>query len=254
MEIFLTWNPRIPNVNKSVEGIERVIKNGGHRLAGKGDVNKFKRFDRGLVVSLGGDGTFLRCAQKAIGTDALILPIRSGTVGYLADYDVASAGEAIQRVCKGEHRVMKAPAYRFGKNHFINDLSVIATRGTGVVSIKLRVEGLGDYTVRGDGVVVSSKLGSTAYNLSAGGPISLEEGLIVTPVSPFNFCAPLFIGKRSVELKIDGKNETSLVYDGIVGEGTDVVKIEPTDKCVKFVWFLSPAERIKRLWNTKSQL
>lgn len=148
-----------------------------------------------FVVVLGGDGTILRVARGAAIYSTPILGINLGTLGYLADVEKADAFEAIEKVLDGNYRIekrMMLEAY-IDKISIENDLNLALNEvcvSNGVFSrmIKICVEINNEFidTYRADGIIISTPTGSTAYNLSAGGPILKPdtELIAITHVCP----------------------------------------------------------------------
>ena len=133
-----------------------------------------------LWVSLGGDGTFLRAARHAHATDAPLLGVNFGRVGYLLDLPPAALDRAIVDTLEGRSAVEPRAGLEIGLDaagqdasaHFaINELSVEKTVPGHVVRLAALIDGEAFLTYSADGVLLSTPTGSTAYNLSAGGPV-----------------------------------------------------------------------------------
>ena len=147
-----------------------------------------------LVISLGGDGTVLRAARVAHEADAPLLAVNLGTVGYLTEVDAAAAGPALERILTGDYeiedRMMLACAVEHseGEQQFVGLNEVLVERSSRyrLVRLDVRVSGERLATFNADGVIVATPTGSTAYALSAGGPIvsPRAECILVVPVSP----------------------------------------------------------------------
>jgi len=151
--------------------------------------------DVDCAVILGGDGTIMQFANQLSLADIPILGINMGHVGYLAEVDSNHAEEALGRLLSGDYKVQKrmmitGSLKKKGKTVFtdtaVNDVVITRNGRLQVIHFNIYVNGnlLKNYTA--DGVILSTPTGSTAYNLSAGGPI-VDPGaeiLIVTPISP----------------------------------------------------------------------
>lgn len=148
-----------------------------------------------LLVVLGGDGTILRVARDTHGASVPILSVNLGTLGFLTTILQKDLAAAIEKLQRGQYRVvervmLEADVVRGGKvlsrHRALND--VVITRGafSRLVRIEVTVDGelLTTYTC--DGLIVSTPTGSTAYSLSAGGPIiSLNApAFVITPICP----------------------------------------------------------------------
>jgi NAD+ kinase len=184
-----------------------------------------------LVLSLGGDGTMLRAARLAHDQDALLLGVNVGRLGYLTEVDATGAGEALQRVLDGsfslEERMMLAcsavpgdePAGYVG----LNEVLVERSSRHRLVRLHVRVGGEDLATFDADGVIVATPTGSTAYALSAGGPIVSPRAscLVLAPVNAHMiFSRPFVLAPdETVEITVakESGQGASLVLDGAVG-------------------------------------
>jgi len=164
-----------------------------------------------LVVALGGDGTILRALQLAIPHHAPVLGINFGRVGFLADLPGDRLGEALDAISRGEAVVDERtalvadfgdPAYRVVA---VNDVVIGRVPGHGAARLRVFVGEDELLPLRGDGVVVASPTGSTAYTVGAGGP-AVAPGLDAITLTP---------------LAAQGSPLRSLVV-----EGSDLLRIE----------------------------
>ena len=181
-----------------------------------------------FVVVIGGDGTILRVARSAAIFDTPILGINFGTLGYLADVEKINATDAIEKVLNGdftiENRMMLEPYVERGcVSHEINLAlnEVCITNSVCSRMIKLSVEVNGEYfdTFRADGIIVSTPTGSTAYNLSAGGPILSPhtELMTITHICPHTLYARPFVidGNDVVRIRVQSNyNNVQMSCDG----------------------------------------
>lgn len=181
-----------------------------------------------FVVVIGGDGTILRVARSAAIFDTPILGINFGTLGYLADVEKINAIDAIEKVLNGdftiENRMMLEPYVERGcVSHKINLAlnEVCITNSVCSRMIKLSVEVNGEYfdTFRADGIIVSTPTGSTAYNLSAGGPILSPhtELMTITHICPHTLYARPFVidGNDVVRIRVQSNyNNVQMSCDG----------------------------------------
>lgn len=152
------------------------------------------------AIVLGGDGTLIRCATHLMRLDIPILGINLGTIGFLAEIEKHHINEALDRLFDDdyivENRMMLRGNLNVGVNHkypaasftsyALNDIVITRKGLSRIISLRIYVndELVDDY--RGDGVIVSTPTGSTAYNLSAGGPIitSRADVMVITPICP----------------------------------------------------------------------
>jgi NAD+ kinase len=148
-----------------------------------------------LVIALGGDGTILRALQLAMGHHAAVLGVNFGTVGFLADIDGADLTAALDKIARGEAEIdartalvatleaRGAPPDR----HVIafNDVVIGRIPGHGTARLRVTVGGQPMLRLTGDGVVVASPTGSTAYTVGAGGPAVAPslDAIVITPLA-----------------------------------------------------------------------
>lgn len=165
------------------------------------------------ILVLGGDGTVLEAAHLAAGTDTPILGINIGHLGYLAEVPEHRWVYALQRVLEGsyeiENRMMLAASvsdeagnpYPGASGHALNDIVITRNRGLQVLDFNVYIDGQLLKRFRADGVIVATATGSTAYNMSAGGPIVEPKArlILLTPISPHSF------NNRSVVLSADDR-------------------------------------------------
>ncbi|MFS4458258.1 NAD(+)/NADH kinase [Bdellovibrio sp. HCB2-146] len=182
----------------------------------------------GLVIVLGGDGTYLRAVRNLEGRSVPILGFNMGSLGFLTAHPVDSVFATIDATLKGKmdlrpRSMIFAKILRKGKvrneYHALND--VVIERGsmsqlinTAIYSEKFLVS-----EVKADGFIVASPSGSTAYNLAAGGPILHPESpvFVVTPVAPHSLTSrPLiFPDNKELSFKLDGKTQKAhFIVDG----------------------------------------
>lgn len=184
-----------------------------------------------FIVVLGGDGTILNTASKAAQFDKPILGINIGRLGYLADAERAGGKAAIKNVLEGNYRIekrMMLEAYTENgckTGEPITALNEIAVRNgifSRLIEISLTINDQYFDTYRADGIIVSTPTGSTAYNLSAGGPILKPdtELMAISYLCPHAlFSRPMVVsGNDVVRITIGGEyNNAVLSVDGRQG-------------------------------------
>lgn len=185
-----------------------------------------------FVVVLGGDGTILRVARKASIYGTPILGINFGTLGYLADVEKADGKLAIEKVLNGDFKIekrMMLEAYieRGCMSHdtqlALNEVCVSNANFSRMISLSVEINDEYINTVRADGVIVSTPTGSTAYNLSAGGPIlnTNTELMTITHICPHALYArPIVVsGDDVIKIKVVGDySNTQVTFDGQNGD------------------------------------
>ena len=174
-----------------------------------------------FIVVLGGDGTMLRAAQRAAFSDIPLLGVNLGTLGYLTDAEPDELEQTLHAVLQGrfslEKRIMLQTDLN-GEWAALND--IVISRGLFSKLIRFQLFINGDYidTIRADGVIVSTPTGSTAYNLSAGGPILKpdSEMMVITAICPHSlYLRPWVISSGdTVKLRVLNDADAILVMDG----------------------------------------
>lgn len=190
--------------------------------------------DDDLVVSVGGDGTFLYVARQ-VGTTPIV-GVNLGEVGFL---NAVPPGEALEYVLAEIERVRETgtPRYRetprveargegWSLAPGLNEVVVQAPgRGHGGgAEVEILVEGSTYVEGHADGVIVATRTGSTAYSLSEGGPIlhPSATGLVVTPMCPVTPRPPLVVGEdRTVTVRIAGTDRAIVTSDGLERKGVE---------------------------------
>jgi len=185
------------------------------------------------VVTLGGDGTLLRAARSLNGADTPILGINLGRVGFLTTANVDGLEEALQALMRREYvierrlallpAIVDAAGQRRPEPLVLNDAVVHKGGVARVVHMRLSVDGdeVGQYSA--DGIIVATPTGSTAYSLSAGGPIVLPtvDGIVVTAICPHTLAVrPLVVPSSavvSVEPIPPWTEQVLVSFDGQVG-------------------------------------
>jgi NAD+ kinase len=189
----------------------------------------FKVFDKqsdlpdntDVIISIGGDGTFLEAVSFISDKNIPIIGVNVGRLGYLATIslnDVESAIVSIkERSYKIEERTMIQVAINGKKldNHFALNEVAIQKKETSMIKIKTYIDDVFLNTYWADGLIISTPTGSTAYSLSVGGPIVIpgSENFVLSPIAPHNLSArPLIIPDNSViRCKVESRDSNVLV-------------------------------------------
>lgn len=178
-----------------------------------------------VVVSVGGDGTFLRAAHVASRTGCPVLGVKVGRVGFLTEVEPVEAPEVLQRLIEGTARIEERLALlaesepgSFPPQWSLNEMIVEKSARHRLVRLGLYVGEAYVTTLSADGVIVATPTGSTAYSFSAGGPIVSPgmRGILVTPVAAhmvFDRSLVLAADER-VRLEILGDEPGLLSADG----------------------------------------
>lgn len=208
-------------------------------------------FDVDYVISMGGDGTFLKAASRVGAKGTPIIGVNMGRLGFLADVLPGEVEAALDSLYAGdcqieEHAVIQVEAeggVLAGNPFALNDIAVLKRDDASMISIRTQVDGEFLVTYQADGLIVTTSTGSTAYNLSNGGPIIIPQSssLCLTPVAPHSLnIRPVVINDTAeITLDVESRSHNYLVaIDGRserMTEGTRLVirKAAHTIKIVK---------------------
>jgi NAD+ kinase len=187
--------------------------------------------DADLVIALGGDGTILRTLTKLLGSDVPVIGVNFGRVGFLASIDPANLESDLGRVLAGEYRIVELSTLRLelnGDRHVaVND--VVATSATlgRMVELAWAVGGEDLGTVPCDGMICSTPSGSTAYNLSNGGPVLVRglDAMAVTFIAPHSLHARPLVVPRGLAVTVT--NRTADVAVAVLVDGHQVGEMAP---------------------------
>jgi NAD+ kinase len=219
----------------------------GHKELALGE-DQFRQ-ESEMVVAIGGDGTILASARAVGLQEVPILGVNLGTLGFLAETVPDNLFVAMEKVEKGSYEIeermlVKARVGKRGKWHYaLNDLVIDKGGFSRVIELHVQVSGhfVGSYTA--DGLIISTPTGSTAYSLSAGGPIvnPKMKALIATPICPHSLAVrPLIIGSGEflwVQVYCDHEM-AMLTIDGQAGQrlrSGAVVTATMADRTVKLI-------------------
>jgi NAD+ kinase len=171
-----------------------------------------------FVVTLGGDGTILRAARLLAGRDVSILGVHMGGLGFLSETELHKLGQALEQIKKGkfkiDERTMIEAVVSGKKILALNDI-VINKSGIARV-IKLEIEGIAEYTA--DGLIFSTASGSTAYNLSAGGPILTPsaKSIVISAICPHSISTRPIVEESPLSVILNRGEKVNLTADGQV--------------------------------------
>jgi NAD+ kinase len=204
-----------------------------------------------LVIVLGGDGTLLSVARAVSDRPVPILGVNLGTLGFLTEVTLDELFAALELVLAGKARVearmrLDVRALRdqgeLGRFLALNDAVLTKADLARMIDLETRADGGEVTTYHADGLIVATPTGSTAYSLSAGGPIVLPEleAFLLTPICPHTLTQrPLVLPHSSqIEICVRSRNEVQLTVDGQEGialrEG-DVVAVRRSDHPVRLI-------------------
>ena len=173
-----------------------------------------------LVVSLGGDGTFLAMTHLPDVASTPMIGVNLGSVGFLPSIEVPHLAASLKRICDGEffieermrlrYRAVSAAGETLATGIALNDVVVHRGGCRSILTVDLWIDGDEVERVPGDGIIVATPTGSTAYTLSAGGPIvhPKEQGLLVTAICPHTLHNRTYVASANSVIKIKVQKHT----------------------------------------------
>ena len=182
--------------------------------------------DAQLAIVLGGDGTMLNIARVLAPFDVALVGVNQGRLGFLTDISIDTMRETIGAILDGdcvteERMLVEAEVFSGGDKAFgvlaFNDVVVSKGLKGSMIEFEVRIDGRFLYALRGDGLIVATPTGSTAYALSAGGPIihPALAALALVPICPHTFSSrPIVLGGDStVEIAIRSAADARVHFD-----------------------------------------
>lgn len=231
------------------ESSDRTFHKGSHYTT-EADVPE----DTDCVITLGGDGTFIQAARDLAGRQMPIIGINMGTLGYLTQMGRdGNVTEMLDSLIADEYRIQKRMMLRGRAYHggqliaediALNDIVLTRKGALRVLKFRLFVDGelLNEYSA--DGMIVATPTGSTAYNLSAGGPIAQPDGqlILLTPVCPHTLTSRSIVlgpeNKIRIEILGDEPAGQTAVFDGntrVDLGGGDAIEVEKSELMTRVV-------------------
>lgn len=227
-------------------GLDVVIdEEAGVYLGKKGLSREKVAEDADLLIVLGGDGTLLSAARATIQTrsadrDLPLFAVNLGSLGFLTAIKVDDVYNQLEHVLRGgygiaKRRMLYTELWRddqvIAKHHSLNDMVLTKTEIARMIDLEIYVDRYFVCVYKADGLIVATPTGSTAYSLSAGGPIMIPtvSAIAITPICPHMLTnRPVIVPDESeIQVTVRGPGETHMTIDGQVGEN-----LEPGDRIV----------------------
>ncbi len=218
-------------------------------LIGKaGDIDRYEICGMSdLVILIGGDGTFLSIAESAVESQVPIAGFNLGTLGFLTELRKDRIAPTVRKLLKGDFSVSERKllevTFKSEKSLSLND--VVFSKGdiARIINLKLEIDRMNVSEFRADGLIIASPTGSTAYSLSAGGPILAPEvnGVVITPICPHSLTFRPFVVPDSSEIKVELASDSDNVVITLDGQKVipltknDVVSVRTGKKKLKMV-------------------
>ncbi len=212
----------------------------------------FKELD--AVIVLGGDGTFLSVARAFFGQNIPLLGFNLGHLGFLMENDVEMVDEVLTKLLAGDYKIeermmLEGRVFRNDKqiHNFVGLNDIVVNKGSfsRLIEINVYIEEELFIAYPGDGLIVATPTGSTAYSLSAGGPIINPgiESLIITPICPHMIYSRSIIIGADEEISLEmarPQQKAAITIDGQEGVALgkkDIIKIRKAAEKTKLIRF-----------------
>jgi len=194
------------------------------------DAEKFQA-QADLIVVLGGDGTMISTARLIGNREVLVLGINYGSLGYLTEFRIEEMFGALEAILEGNYAIdrrvmLEVEHFRDGEilesGRVLNDVVINKAALARIIEIEVELDNLFVNSFRADGLIVSTPTGSTAYNLSAGGPIIYPSmnAVVLTPICPFTLTNRPIVVPDTAAINLHLKNENEgvvITLDGQIG-------------------------------------
>ncbi len=251
----------VPNANKDIglavtsAVIARLISLGimpyvkaGLRLDGAVEYEIFPA-DCELIIVIGGDGSVIDASELSIENDVPIIGVNLGKVGYLSEVEPSEL-DVFEKLSTGEYEISQkmllevAGAEDSRHRYAVNDIVFSHSNYLGIAEFGL-CDSIGNQiNYRADGVIFSTPQGSTAYSLSAGGPVVAHDvdGILVTPVCPHSFFnrSVMFNSGEVITVCNYSDDTLNISIDGRLGitiEKNGICTVKRSEKCLKMLTF-----------------
>lgn len=207
-------------------GVELIVAKNSARFLGINGI-EFEEVCRkcDFLISLGGDGSLISIGRKGFKYQKPIVGINAGKLGFLTEIRCDEIEQFIDNIFKGEHRIdtrmvldifFNKDGKEVKKAVAFNDIVFSRFYVSSMINLKAFVNGKFLNNYHGDGLIVSTPTGSTAYNLSSGGPVvfPLTEALIFTPICPHSLTQRPLVLPADMEAEFKSEDKVLIVIDG----------------------------------------
>jgi NAD+ kinase len=232
---------RVETSGEALERLRAVAEERGIELllpdeeaAKHGDADGADVSEADLAVVLGGDGTMLRALRRFIGSGVPVLGVNLGRVGFLTSIEVAELEDGLRRAFAGELVLAELPALEVsagGERWLgVNDMVVASSTIGRMIELGWTIGGEDLGSQPCDGLICSTPSGSTAYNLSNGGPVLVWglDAMAITFVAPHSLHARPLVVPRGLALRVE--NRTPDVSATVLADGQQAHELSPGDE------------------------
>ncbi|MCS7083706.1 MAG: NAD(+)/NADH kinase [Aquificaceae bacterium] len=177
-----------------------------------------------LVVAIGGDGTFLSASRIFCPLGVAVVGVNQGRFGFLTEFTLNEAIEDIKAILQGKLRALRRSMLRVSLGErvigdVLNDAVLSRKSLSRILQVQVQIQSEQALSVRGDGIIVSTATGSTAYSLSAGGPIlhPTLDAILLVPICPHSLTSRPLVLPKDVRIYLSAQSEAYLTLDGQEG-------------------------------------
>lgn len=191
------------------------------------------------VLVIGGDGTLIQAARELLDKKVQLIGINLGTLGYLTEIEMQTVYPALDKLFADEYtveeRMMLRGSLPNGKENIaLNDIIVTRYSSLRLISFRVYVNGEVLNTYQADGMIISTPTGSTAYNLSAGGPVVEPTAslIVLTPICShaLNTSSIILSVEDEIIIEMGNRRENEVEEAVVAFDGTDVLKVRTGDR------------------------
>ncbi len=246
MDRFLLITNEIKDKDNSItKSIASYIRSSGRKATLVNTLSlaedKTSYNDAQCAIVLGGDGTLIHCATDQIPLSIPILGINLGTVGFLAEIEKHRINEALDRLFVDDYEIenrmmIKGKISRNNEStvgYALNDIVITQKEFARIISLKIYVNDMLVNDFRGDGVIIATPTGSTAYSMSAGGPIIAPNAdvMVITAICPHTISPRSVVVSAEDTIRIEIKKKKSAQDKAIATfDGQKVIDIGAEDE------------------------
>ena len=222
------------------------------------------------IFTIGGDGTLVRIAQTTVSSNVPLIGVNHGHLGYLCDLNEENIWNAVDRMFEDDFEIeerMMVDGYVEHANgkkskieHALNDVVITINNSKSVIRLTVYINGEYLYSLSGDGMIIATPTGSTAYNLSANGPIvdPKTEAILMTPLNPHTLTSRSIVLDPNDEIAIEitprrhsVTEEATILFDGsypvLIKAGERLV-VKKSARKTKMI-FMSQMNFLERMRN-----
>jgi len=214
-------------------GIEVVLEdNSAKMIKEKGISLEDLCHEVDFLISVGGDGTLLSVVRRSFKYDKPVLGINLGTLGFLTDINMDELDKFVKdfqnKTYRIDNRMMVQGSLNLNSFVAFNDIVISRKSISSMISLDAKIDGKPFNSYYGDGVIISTPTGSTAYNLSVGGPLvyPLTEAFIITPVAPHSLTQRPLVMPADFEIEFNITDTQGAV---VIVDGQDIYELEQNE-------------------------